>query len=107
MVSAVEAPTKSNTGAASRLSIVRTTTEKFALTGYAGGRTKGIAHAADVKRKLLFYYFKTKEQLHCEELKTVVFNWVERVLDKKMRSSYTKSCGIRVLSPPLRMSHFT
>jgi TetR/AcrR family transcriptional regulator len=86
MVIAVEAPTKIGAETSSRSAIMRAATEEFALKGYAGARTEGIAHAAGVKHALLFYHFKTKEQLYSAVLDTVFSEWSERVsraLDEK------------------------
>lgn len=86
MITAVETQTKSGAGASSRSAILRAATEEFALKGYAGARTEGIAHAAGVKHTLLFYHFKTKEQLYSAVLDTVFSEWSERVspaLDEK------------------------
>ena len=63
----------------SRSAILRAATEEFALKGYAGARTDGIAHAAGVKHTLLFYHFKKKEQLYGAVLETVFSDWAERV----------------------------
>ncbi len=74
-----ETPTKSSADTSSRSAILRAATEEFALKGYAGARTDGIAHAAGVKHTLLFYHFKKKEQLYGAVLETVFSDWAERV----------------------------
>ena len=71
MVAVVEKPIKSSAEPASRLAILRAATEEFALKGYAGARTEGIARAAGVNHGLLFYHFKTKEQLYSEVLEDI------------------------------------
>ncbi len=86
MVAVVEKPTRSNAEPASRLAILRAATEEFALKGYAGARTEGIARVAQVNHTLLFYHFKTKEQLYSEVLEGIFSEWFERVsraLDRK------------------------
>jgi len=74
-----ETPAKSSAGTSSRSAILKAATEEFALKGYAGARTDGIAHAAGVKHTLLFYHFKRKEQLYGAVLETVFSDWAERV----------------------------
>jgi TetR/AcrR family transcriptional regulator len=64
---------------ARRGAILKAATEEFALKGYAGARTEGIARAAGVKHTLLFYHFKTKEQLYREVLGEIFSTWFERV----------------------------
>jgi TetR/AcrR family transcriptional regulator len=86
MVAVVEKPIKSSAEPARRLAILRAATEEFALKGYAGARTEGIARAAGVNHTLLFYHFKTKEQLYNEVLEDIFAEWFERVsraLDRK------------------------
>ena len=70
---------KSSAETSSRSAILRAATEEFALKGYAGARTDGIARAAGVKHTLLFYHFKKKEQLYGVVLETVFSEWAERV----------------------------
>lgn len=85
MVAVVE-KRKSGVEPASRTAILRAATEEFALKGYAGARTEGIAQAAAVNHTLLFYHFKTKEQLYSAVLERVFSGWAERVscaLDQK------------------------
>jgi AcrR family transcriptional regulator len=79
MAVAVEKPTKSSVEPASRLAILSAATEEFALKGYAGARTEGIARVAGVNHTLLFYHFKTKEQLYSEALEGIFSGWFERV----------------------------
>ncbi len=79
MVAVVAKSIRSNPEPASRLAILRAATEEFALKGYAGARTEGIARAAGVNHTLLFYHFKTKEQLYREVLEEIFSAWFERV----------------------------
>jgi AcrR family transcriptional regulator len=79
MAPGARTPTKSSAETSSRSAILRAATEEFALKGYAGARTDGIAHAAGVKHTLLFYHFKKKEQLYGAVLETVFSDWAERV----------------------------
>jgi TetR/AcrR family transcriptional regulator len=86
MVAVVEKPIKSGAEPASRLAILRAATEEFALKGYAGARTEGIAREAGVKHALVFYHFKTKEQLYSEVLEDIFSEWFEcvfRAFDQK------------------------
>ena len=79
MPTAVEKPGTKSTEPASRLSILKAAAEEFALRGYAGARTERIASIAGVKHTLLFYYFKTKEQLYGAVIETVFSEWNRRV----------------------------
>jgi len=79
MVAVVETPTKSSAESSNRSEILRAASEEFALKGYAGARTEGIAQAAGVKHTLVFYHFKTKDQLYSTVLGTVFSEWAERV----------------------------
>jgi TetR/AcrR family transcriptional regulator len=79
MVAVVAKSVRSNPEPASRSAILRAATEEFALKGYAGARTEGIARAAGVNHTLLFYHFKTKEQLYREVLEEIFSAWFERV----------------------------
>src|SRR6202161_374557 len=79
MALVVEGSIRSRAEPARRLAILRAETEEFALKGYAGARTEGIARAAGVKHTLLFYHFKTKEHLYREVLEEIFSTWFERV----------------------------
>ncbi len=86
MVAVTEKPTKTSAEPASRLAILRAATEEFALKGYAGARTEAIARLAKVNHTLLFYHFKSKEQLYREVLESIFSEWFERAsraLDEK------------------------
>ena len=48
----------------SRAAILRAAAQEFAEHGIAGARTDAIAHAANVNKALLYYYFKDKETLY-------------------------------------------
>jgi TetR/AcrR family transcriptional regulator len=62
-----------------RRALLRAATTEFALKGYAGARTEGIARAAGVKHTLLFYHFKTKEHLYREVIEEIFSTWFERI----------------------------
>ena len=47
--------------------------------GFAGARTESIANAAGVKHTLVFYHFKSKQQLYTAVLETVFSEWNNRV----------------------------
>ncbi len=81
MPNAIEKPTKGDTPATSnsRCAILKAATEEFALKGYTGARTEGIARVAGVKPTLLFYYFNTKEKLYAEVLEAIFSAWAGRV----------------------------
>ncbi len=53
---------------AKRLAIVKSATKEFALQGYAGARTDGVALAVDVKHALVFYHLKMQAALDDSEL---------------------------------------
>jgi AcrR family transcriptional regulator len=53
---------------AKRLAIVKSATKGFALKGYAGARTEGVARAAGVNLAVFFYHNKTKAALDDSEL---------------------------------------
>jgi AcrR family transcriptional regulator len=63
----------------SRLAILRAGGEEFALKGFAGARTETIAALAGVKHTLVFYHFKTKEQLYSSVLEIMFSEWNVRV----------------------------
>ena len=48
----------------SRAAILRAAAQEFAEHGIAGARTDAIAHAANVNKALLYYYFRDKETLY-------------------------------------------
>ena len=50
--------------------ILAAATEEFAVNGFFGARTKAIADAAGVNKAMLHYYFRTKENLYGEVIKT-------------------------------------
>ena len=79
MSAVVERTTTKSAEPTSRMAILKAATEEFALKGYAGARTEGIANAAGVNHTLLFYHFKTKEQLYSAVLDTVFSEWNDRV----------------------------
>lgn len=79
MPAVVERTTTKSAEPTSRMAILKAATEEFALKGYAGARTEGIANAAGVNHTLLFYHFKSKEQLYCAVLETVFSEWNDRV----------------------------
>lgn len=79
MSTAVEKTETRSAEPASRFAILKAASEEFALKGYAGARTERIATTAGVKHTLLFYYFKTKEQLYRAVIETVFSEWNSRV----------------------------
>ncbi|HWR16077.1 MAG TPA: TetR/AcrR family transcriptional regulator [Terriglobales bacterium] len=79
MPAVVERTTTKSAEPTSRMAILKAATEEFALKGYAGARTEGIANAAGVNHTLLFYHFKSKEQLYSAVLDTVFSEWNDRV----------------------------
>ena len=63
-----------------RLRICEAAVKEFAVTGLAGARTDAIAKAADVNIALLFYYFKSKEELYSAILNEMFANWHDALL---------------------------
>ncbi|MDB5494490.1 MAG: hypothetical protein JWP86_1827 [Phenylobacterium sp.] len=60
-----------------RLKIIRAALSQFALLGFDGASTRGIAEAADVPHSLVIYHFHTKEELWYETVKEAV-RWYAR-----------------------------
>jgi AcrR family transcriptional regulator len=58
---------------------VATAEEIFAEQGLAGARMDGIARAAKVNKALLYYYFRSKEELHRFVLETLLSQLRQRV----------------------------
>jgi AcrR family transcriptional regulator len=56
----------------SRAAILQAAIREFSREGVAGARTDAIARAAGVNKALLYYYFKDKEELLFEAVKTRV-----------------------------------
>src|SRR5689334_1755846 len=50
--------------AATRMKILRAAEQIYAQNGLAGARTEAIAEAAGVNKALLYYHFKSKEDLY-------------------------------------------
>jgi TetR/AcrR family transcriptional regulator len=72
-------PSKNNTTASARDSILSGARTLFAQKGYSGASTQEIAEAAGVNKRLIFYYFKSKDKLYMATLEDF-FNQVERFL---------------------------
>jgi AcrR family transcriptional regulator len=60
-----------------RLKIVRSALSEFALLGFDGASTRGIAAAAGVPHSLVIYHFHSKEELWYETVKDAV-QWYAR-----------------------------
>ncbi len=60
-----------------RLKIIRSALSQFALLGFDGASTRGIAEAAEVPHSLVIYHFHTKEELWYETVKEAV-RWYTR-----------------------------
>ena len=60
------APTRSNPDRAdqTRARILEAATNEFSANGLAGARTERIAEAAGVNKALLYYYFRSKQELY-------------------------------------------
>jgi TetR/AcrR family transcriptional regulator len=55
-------------GSVGRDQLVRAAEEVFARRGYAGATTQEIARRAGAQKRMLFYYFRSKEDLYAEVL---------------------------------------
>lgn len=66
--------------AETRRNILEAALREFAEEGYAGARTDHIARAARVNIALLFYYFKSKDQLYGAVLEKIFADWNAAVL---------------------------
>jgi TetR/AcrR family transcriptional regulator len=64
----------------SRAKILAAAEQLFARDGLAGARTDAIAAAAKVNKALLYYYFKSKEQLYEAVLETHLRDFNEQAL---------------------------
>ena len=64
----------------SRAKILAAAEQLFARDGLAGARTDAIAAAAGVNKALLYYYFKSKEQLYEAVLETHLRDFNEQAL---------------------------
>ena len=60
-----------------RLKIIGSALSEFALFGFDGASTRGIAEAADVPHSLVIYHFRSKEELWYETVKEAV-RWYAR-----------------------------
>lgn len=65
-------------GARSR--IFEAAVKEFAVNGLAGARTDAIAKTADVNIALLFYYYKSKEELYAAVLEEMFSTWHDILL---------------------------
>ena len=66
--------------AESRAAILKAAIAEFAEHGIAGARTDNIAHAANVNKALLYYYFKDKDALYEAVLDHVFKGLLQRVM---------------------------
>ncbi len=66
---------------ASRAAILRAAEAIFAEKGLAGARTDAIARAAHVNKALLYYYFKSKEQIYLAVLDEHRQGYIERATE--------------------------
>ncbi|MDB5482624.1 MAG: hypothetical protein JWO83_3677 [Caulobacteraceae bacterium] len=60
-----------------RLKIIRAALSEFALLGFDGASTRGIAEAAEAPHSLVIYHFHTKDELWYETVKEAV-RWYAR-----------------------------
>src|SRR5579863_6042649 len=62
-----------------RARILQVALQEFAEEGYAGARTDRIAKRAGVNIALVFYYFKSKDQLYGAVLEQIFTDWSHAV----------------------------
>ena len=69
----VSTPTRSNPDRAdqTRARILEAATNEFSANGLAGARTERIAEAAGVNKALLYYYFRSKQELYNAALEEI------------------------------------
>jgi TetR/AcrR family transcriptional regulator len=61
-----------------RLKIIRAALTEFALLGFDGASTRGIAEKAGVPHSLVIYHFRTKDELWYEAVKEAVGKYARR-----------------------------
>src|SRR5215472_12726363 len=74
-----------------RARILQAALQEFAEEGYAGARTDRIAKRARVNIALVFYYFKSKDQLYGAVLEQIFTDWrhaVDPALESKGTARY-------------------
>lgn len=80
MASSTHPRTQSERADLTRSRILDAAVREFSENGLAGARTEQIAGIAGVNKALLYYYFKSKEELYKSALESVV----QRVLDSSL-----------------------
>jgi TetR/AcrR family transcriptional regulator len=68
-------------GTETRAAILRAAEDLFARAGVDGARTEAIASAAGVNKALLYYYFKSKEDIYLAVLESHRKAFLERALE--------------------------
>lgn len=87
MASSTHPRTQSERADHTRSRILDAAVREFSENGLAGARTEQIAGIAGVNKALLYYYFKSKEELYKAALESVV----QRVLEKSL-AALTPDC---------------
>jgi len=64
-----------------RAAILRAAADVFAQSGLTGARTEAIARDAGVNKALLYYYFKSKDELYCAVLEEHLREFSRRGLE--------------------------
>ncbi len=70
-------PRKSRNAEATRAKILAAAIEEFAEHGFADARAEGIAERCGVNKRLVYYYYGTKEGLYLEALEQAYANLAE------------------------------
>ena len=78
--SAAANPARRQRGAETRATILEVAERIFAEVGLAGARTEAIAQAAGVNKALLYYYFKSKDDLYRAVLESHLTEFRRRAL---------------------------
>src|SRR6185437_6451999 len=90
-----------NRSARTRDRIVSASVQEFSEHGLAGARTEAIAKAAKVNKAMLYYYFKSKDDLYAAALEKVTQKVMENTLGALR---YDCSEGERLLR--VALNHF-
>jgi hypothetical protein len=82
------------------LAILKSATKGFALQGYAGARTEGVARAVDVNHALVFYHFKMQAALDDSEVH-------RRTAPRPVERRFSISCPMQYLKLRARLNPAT
>jgi len=72
MTTSASARTQTERADQTRARILDAAVRQFSASGLAGARTEQIAEEAGVNKALLYYYYKSKEELYAAALEVVI-----------------------------------